>query len=150
MNTDGGLLAATDGYKTDSAELRNLWRKARVYQVFDLLYLDGRSLLNVPLESRKQLLQSVLRAADTRVRFADHVIGKGLAFLDAARNTVIYTVAVNAIMLLGGLTAALLTTREFRGRGIVRTLLLMPWIVPTYVVGFLWGFMWQPDTGPTA
>lgn len=68
-------------------------------------------------------------------------------FLDAARNTVIYTLAVNAIMLLGGLTAALLTTREFRGRGVVRTLLLMPWIVPTYVVGFLWGFMWQPDTG---
>jgi multiple sugar transport system permease protein len=68
-------------------------------------------------------------------------------FLDAARNTVIYTVAVNAIMLLGGLTAALLTTREFRGRGLVRTLLLMPWIVPTYVVGFLWGFMWQPDNG---
>ncbi len=56
-----------------------------VYQVFDLLYLDGRSLLNVPLESRKQLLKSVLRAADTRVRFADHIVGEGLAFLEAAR-----------------------------------------------------------------
>jgi bifunctional non-homologous end joining protein LigD len=56
-----------------------------VYQVFDLLHLDGRSLLNVPLESRKQLLRSVLRAADTRVRFADHVVGEGLAFLEAAR-----------------------------------------------------------------
>jgi bifunctional non-homologous end joining protein LigD len=56
-----------------------------VYQVFDLLHLDGRSLLNVPLESRKQLLRSVLRAADTRVRFADHVIGEGLVFLEAAR-----------------------------------------------------------------
>ena len=56
-----------------------------VYQVFDLLHLDGRSLLNVPLESRKQLLRSVLRAADTRVRFADHVVGEGLVFLEAAR-----------------------------------------------------------------
>jgi bifunctional non-homologous end joining protein LigD len=56
-----------------------------VYQAFDLLHLDGRSLLNVPLESRKQLLRSVLRAADTRVRFADHVVGEGLAFLEAAR-----------------------------------------------------------------
>jgi multiple sugar transport system permease protein len=54
---------------------------------------------------------------------------------------------VNVLMLIGGLTAALLTTRDFRGRGLVRTLLLMPWIVPTYVVGFLWGFMWQPDNG---
>ena len=56
-----------------------------VYQAFDLLHLDGRSLLNVPLESRKQLLRTVLRGADTRVRFADHVIGEGLAFLEAAR-----------------------------------------------------------------
>ena len=30
-----------------------------VYQVFDLLYLDGRSLLKVPLEDRKRLLRSV-------------------------------------------------------------------------------------------
>ncbi len=32
-----------------------------VYQVFDLLYLDGRSLVDVPLEERKRILRSVLR-----------------------------------------------------------------------------------------
>src|SRR5207253_3244769 len=42
------------------------------------------------------------------------------------------------------LGAALLITREFRGRGVVRTLLLLPWVVPTYVVGVLFSFMWQP------
>lgn len=68
-------------------------------------------------------------------------------FLLAARNTVIYTLAVNVLSLLVGLVAALLITRDFRGRGLVRTLLLLPWIVPTYVVGILWGFMWQPDSG---
>jgi bifunctional non-homologous end joining protein LigD len=56
-----------------------------VYQAFDLLHLDGRSLLNVPLESRKELLRSILRAEDHRVRFADHVVGEGLAFLEAAK-----------------------------------------------------------------
>ena len=56
-----------------------------VYQAFDLLYLDGRSLLDVPLESRKQLLRSVLRPADTRVRFADHIVAEGLVFLEAAK-----------------------------------------------------------------
>ncbi len=56
-----------------------------VYQAFDLLHLDGRSLLAVPLESRKQLLRSILRADDRRVRFADHVIGEGPAFLEAAK-----------------------------------------------------------------
>jgi bifunctional non-homologous end joining protein LigD len=54
-----------------------------VYQVFDLLYLDGRSLLAVPLEDRKRLLRSVLRET-SRVRFASHVVGEGRAFMAAA------------------------------------------------------------------
>jgi bifunctional non-homologous end joining protein LigD len=54
-----------------------------VYQAFDLLYLDGRSLLRVPLEDRKRLLRSVLRESN-RVRFASHVEGDGRAFYKAA------------------------------------------------------------------
>ena len=57
---------------------------ALVYQVFDLLHLDGRSLLGVPLEDRKRLLRSVLRES-SRVRFASHVVGDGEAFMAAAR-----------------------------------------------------------------
>jgi len=54
------------------------------YQVFDLLYLDGRSLLDVPLEDRKALLRTVLRHADRRVRYADHVLTEGVDFHAAA------------------------------------------------------------------
>jgi bifunctional non-homologous end joining protein LigD len=55
-----------------------------VYQAFDLLYLDGLSLLEVPLEERKRLLRSVLRESP-HVRYATHVEAKGIAFLAAAR-----------------------------------------------------------------
>jgi bifunctional non-homologous end joining protein LigD len=55
-----------------------------VYQAFDLLHLDGRSLLLVPLEERKRLLRSRLRA-HPRVGYASHVVGDGLAFTEAAR-----------------------------------------------------------------
>ncbi|MFN2484042.1 MAG: DNA ligase D [Candidatus Limnocylindria bacterium] len=55
-----------------------------VYEVFDLLYLDGRSLLDVPLESRKRLLRSVLRDHDI-VRYGAHVDADGEAFHAAAR-----------------------------------------------------------------
>jgi multiple sugar transport system permease protein len=68
-------------------------------------------------------------------------------FLEAARNTILYTVAVNLLTLVMGLVTAMLISRDFRGRGAVRTLLLLPWVVPTYVVGILWGFMWQQDNG---
>ena len=39
--------------------------------MFDQLYLDGRSLLEVPLEDRKRLLRSVLKE-HPRVRYAAH------------------------------------------------------------------------------
>lgn len=55
-----------------------------VYMAFDLLYLDGRLLLNVPLEDRKRLLRSVLREHG-RVRFASHVEAEGRTFFEAAR-----------------------------------------------------------------
>ncbi len=55
-----------------------------VYQVFDLLYLDGRSLLDVTLEERKRLLRSRLRPND-RIRYAGHVVGDGRTFTEAAR-----------------------------------------------------------------
>jgi bifunctional non-homologous end joining protein LigD len=55
-----------------------------VYQVFDLLWLDGVSLLDLPLEERKARLKAVLRD-DPRVRYSDHVIGDGIAFFEAAR-----------------------------------------------------------------
>jgi multiple sugar transport system permease protein len=69
----------------------------------------------------------------------------GLA--NAARNTVIYTIFVNAGTLGIGMVTALLLNRHFRFRGLARTLLLLPWVVPTYVVGMLWGMMWLRDRG---
>jgi bifunctional non-homologous end joining protein LigD len=55
-----------------------------VYQAFDLLHLDGRSLLGVPLEERKRLLRSRLREHPL-VRYAGHVDADGEAFFAAAR-----------------------------------------------------------------
>ena len=55
-----------------------------VYEVFDLLHLDGRSLLDEPLEERRRLLAGVLRP-DPRVRLSEHIEGDGIAFFEAAR-----------------------------------------------------------------
>ena len=55
-----------------------------VYQVFDLLYLDGRTLVDVPLEQRKRLLELVLRPT-ARVMYAGHIDTEGIAFFEVAR-----------------------------------------------------------------
>ena len=55
-----------------------------VFEVFDLLWLDGRSLLDEPLEDRRRLLAGALRA-DPRIRLSEHIEGDGIAFFEAAR-----------------------------------------------------------------
>ncbi len=68
-------------------------------------------------------------------------------FFNAVGNTIVYTVCTVAGVLVGGMLLALLMHREFPGQRIVRTLMLTPWIVPSFVVAVLWQFMWQSDVG---
>ncbi|WP_217283880.1 carbohydrate ABC transporter permease [Pseudaquabacterium terrae] len=68
-------------------------------------------------------------------------------FAIALRNTVLFTVVVSTLSIGIGLGMAMLLQRNFPGRALARTLLLLPWIVPSYVVGMLWGQLWQRDTG---
>jgi multiple sugar transport system permease protein len=70
-----------------------------------------------------------------------------IGLFEAVRNTVLYTFFVTLGTLWVGLLVALMLNRKFRGRALVRTLFLFPWIVPTYVVGLLWMFMWQRGIG---
>ena len=84
---DGEVVALDDAGRPDFGLLQErLGMKdapGLIYQAFDLLYLDGRSLLDVPLEDRKRLLKRVLME-HPRVRYAAHVEGEGLAFHAAA------------------------------------------------------------------
>src|SRR5713101_1425612 len=46
-----------------------------------------------------------------------------------------------------GFAAALLLQQAFRGRALVRTLTLLPWIIPGVVVGLIWEWLYQPNYG---
>jgi bifunctional non-homologous end joining protein LigD len=57
-------------------------REALRYVVFDLLHLDGADLRALALEQRKQRLAALVRrAAGDTLRYGDHVVGRGAAFL---------------------------------------------------------------------
>lgn len=55
-----------------------------VYFSFDLLYLNGWDLRKVALIDRKALLQQLLQAAPSRLRYSDHVRGAGPRFFAEA------------------------------------------------------------------
>lgn len=73
------------------------------------------------------------------------ILDSGL--LDAFRNTVVYTLCVTLGSIVLGLFGAMIVMQKFRSVGVVRVLLLLSWVVPTYIVGLLWSFMWQQDEG---
>ncbi|GAA4677349.1 carbohydrate ABC transporter permease [Frondihabitans cladoniiphilus] len=61
--------------------------------------------------------------------------------------TVLFTVIVLAIAWAMGMLGAVLLTSSFRGRGILRTLFLVPYALPSYVGTIAWAFMFNRSDG---
>jgi len=60
-------------------------RGTLVYFAFDLLRLDGKNLGSLPLEERKELLRKLIGRRKTgRIRYAEHVEGRGVEFFQQA------------------------------------------------------------------
>jgi multiple sugar transport system permease protein len=68
-------------------------------------------------------------------------------FLEAARNTLVYSVFGTTGAIVLGLCAALLVRRSFRGRGLVRGVLLLPWVAPVVAIAFVWQVLLSPQLG---
>jgi bifunctional non-homologous end joining protein LigD len=88
---DGEVVALDEAGRPDFGLLQERISAGRtgrpvplVYQAFDLLYLDGRSLVDVALEQRRRLLELVLRPT-ARVQYARHIDTEGVAFFEAAK-----------------------------------------------------------------
>ena len=68
-------------------------------------------------------------------------------FLTGLRNTVIFTVASVFFEFIIGLGIALAINRAFRGRGLVRAAVLVPWAFPTVISAVMWRLMFQDQVG---
>ncbi|WP_188455894.1 carbohydrate ABC transporter permease [Virgibacillus oceani] len=62
-------------------------------------------------------------------------------------NTTFFTVVSVALELVLGLGIALLINRAFKGRGLVRASVLIPWAIPTAVAAMMWGFLYDGQSG---
>ncbi len=116
-----------------------------IFPVFQAFYM---SFLKLNQYTISQYLLAPFAGFDNYYQIlfnADSPIRIGL--LESVRNTVIYTILVTFGTTAFGMIIALMLNRKMRGQAIFRALFLFPWIVPTYVTGLLWGFMWQKEIG---
>ncbi len=68
-------------------------------------------------------------------------------FWGAMANTLLFTVASVGLEIALGLVLALALNRAYRGRGLVRAAVLVPWAIPTVVAALLWRFMFEGEAG---
>jgi ABC-type sugar transport system permease subunit len=68
-------------------------------------------------------------------------------FRGALLHTLFFAVTSVTLELVIGLWLALALNRAFRGRGLVRAAVLVPWAIPTVVSALLWRFMFEGQTG---
>ena len=64
----------------------------------------------------------------------------------ADHHTLFAIVSVAAEMVIGVL-AALLLNQQFRGRTVLRALMILPWALPTVVNATLWRLIYNPEYG---
>jgi multiple sugar transport system permease protein len=68
-------------------------------------------------------------------------------FRQSLENTLVYTVFGTITSIGFGLVAALIVRRPFRGRSIVRGIMLLPYVAPVVAVTFVWQIMLNPQFG---
>jgi trehalose/maltose transport system permease protein len=68
-------------------------------------------------------------------------------YLDALWHTVQFSVASVALETILGIGVALIIHSNFKGRGVVRTAMLVPWAIPTVVSSRMWEWMLHDNYG---
>ena len=83
---DGEAVVLDDAGKTSFQGLQNALKEdpgAILYYAFDLLELDGEDLTRLPLIERKEKLKALIGEGTDRIRYSDHIVGRGEELFDS-------------------------------------------------------------------
>ncbi len=68
-------------------------------------------------------------------------------FLDVVRRTLVWTVCVVGGTILASVPVALVLNQDFHGRGIARTIVMLPWSVSLTMTAVVWRWSFNDDYG---
>ena len=115
-----------------------------VLVVFALIYLPALYTLQTSLTNENLRIRKPAEfvGLDNYVRLLNDP-----EFWEVTWRSILLVLIVLPLELVLAFAAALLLNERFPGRGIVRGLVLIPWLVPPVVNGFLWGWILNGDFG---
>lgn len=70
-------------------------------------------------------------------------------FWISLRHSVVWIVGVVGLQFLLGLVAALILNESFWWRGLARSLVVIPWALPSVIIGLMWTWMYDFNVGVT-
>jgi multiple sugar transport system permease protein len=68
-------------------------------------------------------------------------------FLTSFKNTIVFAFSVVGLQFILGMILALILNKDIKYRRLLRSVILIPWIVPILVTGLLWMWIFQPEYG---
>jgi ABC-type sugar transport system permease subunit len=74
-------------------------------------------------------------------------LAKSPSFTRSIRNTITLVLVSDAAKLVIGLSLALLVNQNFRGRGLFRSFIMLPWAMPAFIAFLTWRVLYQPIGG---
>jgi len=100
------------------------------------------------LSIRISLYAKQLGFPERFVGFANYLrIVEDPVFLNSVKVTTIWTIGSVAGQMIVGIVLALLLHREFPGRSLFRTLLMLPWAIPNFIAALTWVWMFSDRFG---
>lgn len=112
-----------------------------------LLCLVGYPIIDIAWRS---LTRSTLISPEARFIGLENFVAafNSPRFRTVLLNTLIWTVAVVCLQSVLGMAAAILLSKQFRGRGLLRSLMVVPWVMPGIAAGLVWKMLEDPYLGP--
>lgn len=80
--------------------------------------------------------------------YADILLGRGSRrFWSALQHTITWVVCGVGLQFILGFMLALLLNKNFRGRGIIRSVSLIPWVTPGVLIALMWSWIFDGNFG---
>ncbi|HEU5326512.1 MAG TPA: sugar ABC transporter permease [Thermomicrobiales bacterium] len=141
------------GTRSKPDTLTNEQRKTRLAWIF-----LAPSLLMIAIVAIWPLLQTLYQSFTDAILASPqpvHFVGldnykrlvQDLAFRDSIATTVRFTVITVVFETILGMIIALVINSQFKGRGLMRTAMLVPWAIPTVVSAEMWQWMYNDVYG---
>lgn len=141
--------------KTKFGAPRSEWARRRERLAWYLMLPSVLVVLGIALYPLvRTVMLSFTNARLSRVRTTEFVgldnyinLATDQSFINALGNTIYFTVFSVFFETLLGLIIALVIHSNFKGRGLVRTAMLIPWAIPTAVSSQMWKWMYNDVFG---